>query len=304
MLKFDSFVTYLWLVAFVAGVGTVKAQQATTTPAADQEIRAAAAAFVESFKKRDAAAIAAHWTPDGTYVNEEGQRFEGRQAIQAEYEALFKNSSDELEMKLEIDSIRLINPQTAMEEGRTALVPQPPGENRVMSRYTAVHVKQPDGRWLMSDVRDTLVELPPDMGQLEDLKWLVGTWVAGSKEAQVQWKCRWIENRHFLARSHSVTESGKVTSTGFEIIGVDPSTSWITSWSFPSTGAHAMGIWAPHDKGWLVESSGVMKDGTETSATHVLSRKDDNTLIWSSSNRALGDELLPDTPDVTLKRTE
>ena len=65
-----------------------------------------------------------------------------------------------------INSIRMISPQIAIEEERAALVPQPPGENRLMSRYTAVHINQ-DGQWLMTDVRDTLMELPPDMGQLE-----------------------------------------------------------------------------------------------------------------------------------------
>jgi hypothetical protein len=170
-----------------------------------------------------------------------------------------------------------------------------------MSRYTAVHVKQ-DGRWLMTDVRDTLVELPPDTGQIEDLDWLVGTWSASNKDVQVETNCRWIENREFLARTHVAREADKVTSTGLQIIGVDPSTGQITSWSFSSDGAHAMGRWVPQDNGWIVESVGVMKDGTETSATHTLSRQDKDTLLWKSANRTLGDALLPDTPQVTLQR--
>ena len=230
-----------------------------------------------------------------------GERFAGRQPIQAEYTALFDNSSDDLDLQLEIDSIRLINPQTALEEGRVALVPQPAGGTRVMSRYTAVHVKQ-DGKWLMADVRDTRVELPPDLGQLEDLEWLVGTWAAGTKADHVVTKCRWIENKHFLVRSYAVTKAGKETSTGLQIIGVDPSTGQITSWSFASDGGHAAGLWVPHENGWLVNSSGVMRDGTETSATHTLSRKDKDTLLWKSSDRTLGESLLPDAQEVSLHR--
>jgi uncharacterized protein (TIGR02246 family) len=293
------------LATLVFAASPVGAQQpaarSNDASAAEKEIRAAAEVLVESFKKRDAAAIAAHWTPDGVYVNEGGQRFAGRQAIQAEYETLFKNSPDNLDLTLEIDAIRMISPKIALEEGRVALVPQPPGENRVMSRYTAVHINQ-DGQWLMTDVRDTLVELPPDTGQLEDLEWLVGIWNANSKEAQVEWKCRWIENREFLARSYSVTQDGKVTSTGLQIIGVDPSTDQIVSWSFPSAGGHAMGFWAPHENGWMVESNGVMKDGSETSSTHIFSSQDQNTLVWKSVNRTVGESLLPDTPEVALKR--
>ncbi len=283
----------MWHVA----AGTGRADQA----AAEKEIRAAAASFVESFKKRDAAAIAAQWTNDGIYVNEEGERFAGRESIQAEYQTLFDNSPDDLELRLEIDSIRLINPQTAIEEGRAALTPQPPGEVRVMSRYTAIHVQQ-DGRWLMSDVHDTLVELPPDLGQLKDLNWLVGDWSSSNQDAKLEVTVRWIENDQFLARSYSATKAGKVISRGLQIIGVDPSTEQITSWSFGGDGSHAVGLWIPHEKGWLVDSNGVMKDGTETTATDILSPKDKDTLLWKSVNRSMGDTLLPDTPEVTLKR--
>ena len=64
-----------------------------------------------------------------------------------------------------------------------------------------------------------------------------------------------------------------MTSTGLQIIGVDPSTDQIISWSFPSTGGHAMGYWAPHGNGWIVESSGVMKDGTETSSITIKRKR-------------------------------
>ncbi len=269
--------------------------------AADTSIRASAESFAESFRKRDAAAIAAHWLPDGVYTNEDGERFEGRKALQSEYETLFKNITDDVELKLEIDSIRLVSSDTAIEEGRAALTPQPTGDFRVMSRYTAVHVKQGD-EWFMADVRDTRVELPPDAGQVEDLEWLVGTWTGGTKENHVISRCRWIENQHFLARSYSVTEGGKETSTGLQIIGLDPSTGRITSWTFASDGGHAVGIWSPHQTGWVIQSSGAVQDGTETGAVQILSRQDQDTLTWKSVDRTLGDDLLPDLPEVTLKR--
>ena len=180
MLKHSRSATFLMLAGFAIGVGGANdafAQQSSA--AAEKEIRAAAAAFVKSFNQKDATAIALHWTEDGVYINEDGQRFEGRKAIQQEYETLFARDIGELRMLLEIDSVRLINSDTAIEEGRAAVVPQPPGETRVMSQYTAVHVRK-DGKWLTANLRDTRVELPPDLGQLEDLDWLVGTWTAGT----------------------------------------------------------------------------------------------------------------------------
>ncbi len=279
------------------------AHDAPQSPASaiEMEIQATADSFVAAFKERDAAAIARHWAPAGVYINEHGQRFEGRQAIQSEYEKLFANISEAAQLRVEIDSVRSINSQSAIEEGRVALTPQSPGAVRVMSRYTAVHVKQNDS-WLLADVRDTRVELPPDTGQLKDLEWLVGTWSATKEKAQVEVKVRWIENDHFLARAHTASESGKVTSGGLEIIGVDPFTGRITSWSFNNDGSHAMGIWSPHESGWMIESVGATQDGTPSTATYLLSRKDGATLLWKSGNRMVGNTQLPDTAEVTLTR--
>ena len=302
-MKTRSLLTSLILTSCLICLATAqesKKSKATASPD-EKAIRAAAADFVAAFNRGDAKGVADHWTENGVYTNEAGARFEGRKSIQSEYETLFKTAPKDMKLRVEVDSVRLINTVTAMEEGRAALAPQPPGAVRVMSRYTALHVKQ-DGKWLMTDVRDSRVDLPPDMGQLEDLKWLVGTWIATNKDTQVEVKCSWIENQKFVMRLHEVTKSGKVISAGRDIIGVDPSTGRITSWSFTADGGHAIGIWSPHDSGWVVESIGVLEDGTQTSSTNVLSQKDSDTLLWESDNRMVGSTLLPDTNQVTLKR--
>ena len=182
-------------------------------------------------------------------------------------------------------------------------MPQPPGANRVMSRYTAVHVKQ-DGRWLIAELRDTRIDLPPDTGSLEDLGWLVGTWSASNGDTSVVVKCRWVENNRFLLRTDAVTESGKATAGGLEVIGINPSTQRITSWNFTNDGGHAVGVWTPMDGSWAVESVGVMEDGTVTTANYILSRSDDDSLTWKSVDRTVGDALLPDMAEVALKRNK
>ncbi len=266
----------LWLL--LGGLVTLGQQGDAPQTAASQmsedekAIRASAEAGVAAFKNRDAAAMAALFTPDGVYVSETGEKFVGRKEIQAEYQTLFDNSPGEVELQVEIDSVRVINAQTAVEEGRSALTPQPIGETRVMSRYTALHVKQ-DGEWLIAELRDTQVELPPDAGRLDDLEWMVGSWVAARDTTKLEVQCRWIENRHFLARTHVASDAGKTTVGGLEIIGVDPSTGQITSWSFNNDGGLAVGVWAPHQAGWAVAATGVQNDGTPTSATNILSRR-------------------------------
>ncbi len=308
MLKHGFPIAALLLAQLLVGSGAANGQS-TADPAsadadkAEKEIRAGADGFVAAFKKRDAEAIAAQWTPDGVYIDEAGQKFEGRKSIQSEYETIFKNGGDDLAVRVEIDSVRLINDTAAIEEGRAALVPQPTGVNRVMSRYTALYVKQ-DGRWLIAELRDSRIDLPPEAGQLEDLGWLVGTWSASNGESSVEVKCRWVENNRFLLRTNAVTESGKATAGGLEVIGIHPATQRITSWHFNNDGGHAVGVWTPLAGGWAVESVGVMKDGTVTNANYILSRTGDDSLTWKSVERSVGDAPLPDLPEVALKRNE
>ena len=306
MLNHFRTVAFLALAGCVVGVAAASAQENASNSSVragelEKEFRAAADSFVEAFKKRDAADIAAHWTQDGVYTNENGVRFVGREAIQTEYEALFAEAPQNLEMRIEVDSVRLLNPQTALEEGRAALVPQPPGESRVMSRYTAIHVKQA-GKWLMADVRDTRVELPAHLGNLQDLATILGSWKAVDEDRQVNVTCRWTPNERFILQTSTAAKASKVVSGALEIIGVDPSTGRITSWTFTYDGGHAMATWAPHENGWTLQSVGVTGEGMETTAVNILSRKDDNALTWKSVKRTVGDALLPDTSEIVLQR--
>jgi uncharacterized protein (TIGR02246 family) len=243
--------------------------------------------------------VAAHWTAEGDYVNEDGQRFQGRPAIEREYAAFFV-ANPGVRIQLSVDSVRLVSENTAVEDGRARIAPLPSGAP-AHSRYTAVHVKQ-DGRWLMSGVRDSRIELPSHHGRLEDLGFLVGTWSAVNHDAHVEISCRWIANKNFLERTYSVRDGGHQVSSATQIIGWDPITQQITSWLFGSDGGHSIGTWTHHDTGWTIETTGVLMDGTLTRAVNVLSRVDDNALAWQSVNRMKGDVPLPDMAEMVLKR--
>jgi uncharacterized protein (TIGR02246 family) len=274
-------------------------QQAKQADKAVEEIRQAATAFANDFNRGDAQAVAAHWTEEGDYVNENGLRFHGREAIREEYADFFALNPG-VRIQLTVDSVRLVSENTAVEDGRATIAPLPSGPP-AHSRYTAVHLKK-DGRWLMSSVRDSRVELPSHHGRLEDLGFLVGTWSAENHGAHVEVTCRWIANKNFLERTTSVREGGHQVSSATQIIGWDPIADQIRSWLFTSDGGHSTGTWTPHDSGWTIETIGVLMDGTLTGAVNVLSRLDDNAVAWRSVNRMKGDIRFPDMEEIVLKR--
>ena len=272
----------------------------TTQPAAhEMAIREAAKTFTAAFNRGDAQAVAAHWTSDGDYINELGQQFRGRDAIEQEYKAFFAGNPG-VKINLVIDSIRQLSTATVIEDGRAAIGPFPAGPP-AFSRYTVVHLKR-NGKWLVASARDTRMDTPPDFRYLRDLEWLIGNWRTENEGVHVEANCRWIAGQKFMERTFVVREGETESHSGTQIIGWDPARQRVASWLFDSSGGHAVGVWTPHEKGWLVQSAGVLSDGTATTATNFFTRLEDDSLAWKSIKRSAGNSLLPDTNEIILKR--
>jgi uncharacterized protein (TIGR02246 family) len=262
-------------------------------------IRAESQAFVDAFNKGDAKAIAELWTEEGEYIDDSGHTFAGRDAIETGY-ARFFTENPHVQIRIVIDSLRLLGDSAAIEDGR-AMVDPPPGGAPGIGKYTAVHVKV-DGKWRMATVRDTRVETPSAYSHVADLEWLIGTWTAEEHGAKTESVCRWVANKSFVERSYNVTHADGTTISGVQLIGWNPQGGHVQSWNFSSDGGHAIGVWTPREQGWSAEVRGVTGDGTPTAAVNLLTRLDDNAYVWQSVQRTVGGAPLPDTDEVVLKR--
>jgi len=262
-------------------------------------IRQASLDFEAAFAKGDAAAVAAHWTENGDYVAENGRIFTGRAEIEQEYEQLL-SANKGLRIRVVIDSLRLLSDSAAIEDGRAFLEPSPVGAP-AFSSYTAVHVKV-DGQWLMSTVRDTRVETQTSYHNLADLEWLIGTWVAEEHGSRTESICRWVANKSFVQRTYTVTHPDHTTTSGLQLIGFNPQGGHLQSWNFSSDGGYAEGTWSARENGWSAEIRSTLADGRTSTAINLLTRLDDNAYAWQSVQRKLGDESLPDSDEVVLKR--
>lgn len=262
-------------------------------------LRKSADSFAVAFNNGDAAAVAAHWTPNGEYVDDLDRMFSGREAIEQGY-AGFLADNPKSTLRLTIESLRLLSENAAIEEGQAVLEPASGGAPTV-SQYTVVHVKV-DGRWLMASVRDTHVATESGHENMADLEWLIGSWVAEEHGVKTESDCRWIGNNSFVERRYTTTGVDGGHTTGVQIIGWNALTGHVQSWNFSPDGAFAMGIWNPIDDGWQASISGATADGTPTVATNRLQRLDDNAYVWQSVDRSLGDSALPDTDEVVIRR--
>jgi len=262
-------------------------------------IRQASQDFATAFNKADAVAVASCWKDDGDYTSDTGEVFAGRAAIEKLYQGFFAEHKG-VHLRVIVDSVRLLSDSAAIEDGRAYLEPAPVGSPAI-SKYTAVHVKV-GGKWLMSDVRESRVETPSGYRHVEDLEFLIGTWLAEEHGAKTESVCRWIANKSFVERSYTVTQPDGTSTSGLQIIGFDPQGDHIQSWNFSSDGGHAIGMWTPHEGGWLAEVRGTTGDGVLTTAVNRLKKLDDNAYIWQSVDRTAGGKPIADTDEIVMKR--
>jgi uncharacterized protein (TIGR02246 family) len=273
---------------------------AKSPSSAELAVRKAATDFDQAFNSGNAEMVAGLWTADAEYIDEDGQRFAGRDLIKQEYAEFFA-ANPHAKIISVTDSVRVINDTTAIEDGRAMIQPPPAGAPG-SSRYTALYVLQ-EGKWLLGSVHDMRVASPSNYHRLDDFEWLIGTWQSSEGDVQVETTCRWLKNKSFVERTYQVITAGLPSSSGTQIIGWDPEQQQLCSWNFSSDSGYAKEIWKPLANGWWTQSSGVRGDGTKTTAVKVFQKRDDDTLSLKSTDRTVGGVRLPDLKEVILRRS-
>lgn len=275
------------------------AAQALLAPADEKAIRATADDFVKAFNAADVKAIGALWAPDAEYADESGQSFQGRAAIEQVYADLFKQHLGAM-MTVKIESIRLLGQDVALEKG-VARVKSPGGLADTAARYTVVHAKR-NGKWTMVFDRDTPFVPASNEDYLRDLEWLIGDWNPQAKEMPLQLHFEWMAQRNFIKNTYTVTKDGQSTLTGGQIIGWDPRLGRIVSWHFDAQGGFGKDVWTKDGPNWVMEATGVLRDGSESTSVNIVTPLDANSFTWQSIKRTLDGVSLPDTPLVKIVR--
>ena len=283
--------------------GVAIAQEAKTTePAPEQEIRRLLKDVEEGFNRGDAKALASCWTPTGDFVNHTGVRVEGRDAIEKGFqESLSTHKGGKLQ--LVVVASRLVNPGLALVDAIADVkaagtsVPGTPSFNFVL-------LKSGD-RWLIESARETIAHVASQAQHLKALDWMVGDWAEASAPKSgiaLHGTCGWTDNKAFLIRKFSVEGTSGALHSGTEVIGWDPRAQIIRSWVFDSNGGFGENTWIEDGNRWLIKYSGTLADGSDVSATNVVTLVDANTITLLSKDRTVNSVPQPGTPEITLKR--
>lgn len=295
----------------VAPVGTkpnaaVAEPKLVTLPASNEHtadeaaIRQTGDTYETAYDAGDAKSIAAHFTADAEYVDEQGNVYQGRAAIEGAMTAYFAENPG-CQIEINIDSLRFVSAGVAVEDGTTTVSPTGDAEP-ITSRYTAVHVKT-NGKWLAASVRD---HAPKDRRQhrvqLQHLGWLRGDWVDESDDSVVLFSCESVDGGNFLLRKFTIQIAGQEAMSGTQRIGWDPLTGKLRTWIFDSEGGYGDGSWHRDGDRWVLKSAGVTADGQTASSTSIYTFVNEHTMTWQSVDHEIAGVQLPDSELVTIVR--
>jgi uncharacterized protein (TIGR02246 family) len=251
------------------------------------------ASLATAYNARDAKAIAELFTPTGEFIDAEDNVFQGRDTIAREFAAVFEINPKN-DIKLTAEDIREISPGILSVDCVAGLSAAKDSEPDKID-FSALIVKQADGRWLLASIRsdgENSVRTPH--AWLKQLDWLIGEWIDESEDSTMHTTTRWSEDANFIITSFAIHVAGRKVMTGTQWIGWDGSLDKFRSWVFDSEGGHAEGIWTELDDRWVVKATGVRPDGDACSATHTYEPQGPDSYVFSVTDRIIGDETQPD----------
>jgi len=259
-------------------------------------IQKAVGGFSTAFMKGDGKAVAALWTAEGEYIGDDGTTITGQTALEKAYVEFFAKNPDNT-LDVEVESIRFPSRDNAVVEGFFKLHKGKKKE-LIVSKCSFLYTRE-DGKWLIAIAR----EWPGDGLSLRDLEWLIGSWEVKRNGTEASTKYEWTANKSFIRCQFSVTQDGKAHS-GMQMIGKDPSTGMLRSWTFEDEGGIAETDVSRDGKKWVFTSRGTTNDGRVLTATNIMTPIDSDSFLWQSIGRTMDDEELPDLPQVKVTRVK
>jgi uncharacterized protein (TIGR02246 family) len=287
---------------FAVGTGDGQPQKpaSDSKPSGDsdeQTIRKMVAAFAEAFNKGDLSAIGGAWAEDAEYIDEAGKEIKGREAIVA----MFKKAASELKggkIELKVTSVRILKGDVALQDGVST---QTAADGTIdEGRFTAVWFKS-DGKWMIRSARDLPSDAAAAAGHdpaLKELQWLVGEWEA--EKGAVTVSSKWGLGKAFLMQEYKVKE-GEGELQVMQLIGFDPLTGQLKSWTFDSRGGYGEALWKREGHSWVGQTAGVLPGGQTGTAVNVIRYVDDKSMQFQSRDREVGGQPLPNA-EVKLTR--
>lgn len=268
---------------------SLAAQAAEPDPTYVTDVRSAALRFSHAFGAKNAEAVASEWSPDGTYIDDLGDVYIGRDAIRKLYQAYFQATPQRQDIDVTVDSVTMTEPNILVEKGRSALI-DAKGHRISEAPYVAIHNKVgnswPIAHFIEYPSKQIAVSTP-------DLNWLLGSWKSTSGDKTVTLSNKLSSSGRFILSEFTAPDGEKAGD--LMITGMNPTNGNLDCWIFDTTGGVGKGRWSYDNGIWMLRSMRVEPDGKRVILTHVLTPDGANSFDWRTTNRIVDGKQLPDT---------
>lgn len=277
-----------------------KTESKAAASATDTEANAMLTAYAEAFNKHDAKSLSEFWSPTAvSYDVETGARTSGRDAIRAEMETYFKEHAS-ARLALQLKNVKHVRSDVWILEGESTI--SNPNADPHRASFTATLAKN-EGKWQLDYVQEAPLPTPPTpYDGLKGLEWMVGTWVDDSPGVSVETQVKWSPKKSFLIRSYTVKLEDEEPYQGTQIIGWDPRTKSIRSWTFDADGSFGEGTWSNTGVEWRIRTSETTADGQIVTAMQIITKVDNDNLTVQTVGREVDGEPTPTTEAIKVVR--
>jgi uncharacterized protein (TIGR02246 family) len=279
----------------------VPAQSATDgLSPAEAEVAAAGKKLIDAFNLGDANAVLDMFLPDAELIDEAGTVHLGKDEISALIKAFFEKYPG-VQTQSEIESIRLVA-GLALVDGTRAMSDKE-GKSFSIIRYASIWKKTDAGYKLVS-LRDINEPIPPTPKEaLEELAWMVGTWVNEGTDGKVELDYRLADDGNFIIGDLSVIAAdGRQVMKSIQRIAWDASEGKFRSWTFDSDGGWGEATWLMTDEGWVMQSKAVSPLGERGSAIVSIVPESADRFVIIGTHRTTEGMAEPDYEHVVVRK--
>lgn len=265
-----------------------------------QEVLSRLKAYQESYSSNDPTKIAAFWTSDAEVVYPRtGETVSGNKEIA---DALLKKMNEVPNTKIVFNDLKVEFPDKdhAIVRGYAQL-----DQNGKLSEKRArkIELVKENGQWLISRTSEIDIANTPNIyDHLKPLEWLVGNWNDDDDNVDIHFENKWDKNKNFIIQKYTSKIFGNDDIEGLQIIGWDPDQEKIRSWIFDTDGGYGGGYWTKSGNRWQLELNYTLSDGREATSLNLLTQKDADNYEFSSIQREVDGEVLPNIDPVTIVR--
>jgi uncharacterized protein (TIGR02246 family) len=283
------------LLAALALLTTSAARAADPAPRQrdEEQIRAAAQAYLDALGRGDGKACAALWTPDGDIVDDLGAVLPGRDTAATAVPT--PAGAPRPEVRISDTKVRFLTADVAIEDGTIEVGP---AGAALTGRFSATWVRH-DGSWKLTALREARAAEPSGPAALEQLSWMVGDWEIERKapaadaplapdaaeRPTLRLSVKWNDTKTFLERDLFMGPPAGASGPSMTIsqrIGWEPLSRSLRSWAFGSDGSHAEGTWHRDGGSWIAHVTTVRPDGSQLGSINIYTFDGKDRCVWRS----------------------